>query len=42
MIRPLVDVISNKEVLNIDMLCTLAAQSFSILFQKNCALVVLE
>jgi hypothetical protein len=34
--------VRNKEVLNIDVLRTLAAQSFSILFQKNCALVVLD
>jgi hypothetical protein len=30
------------EIPNIDVLRMLAAQSFSILFQKNCALVVLE
>jgi hypothetical protein len=35
-------VIGNKEVPNIDVLCTLAAQSLSILFQKNHTLVVLE
>jgi hypothetical protein len=40
--RPLVDAIGNKELPNIDVLRTLAARSFSILFQKNCALVVLE
>jgi hypothetical protein len=34
--------ISNKEVLNINVLHMLAAQSLSILFQKSCALVVLE
>jgi hypothetical protein len=34
--------IDNKETRNIDMLCMLAAQSFLIVFQKNCALVVLE
>ncbi len=38
----LVDSIGNKEVPNIDMLRMLAARSLSILFQKNCALVVLE
>jgi hypothetical protein len=34
--------IGNKKVQNIDVLCMLAAQSLSILFQKDCALVVLE
>jgi hypothetical protein len=34
--------IGNKEIPNIDVLHTLAAQSLSILFQKNSTLVVLE
>jgi hypothetical protein len=38
----LVDASGNKEIPNINVLCMLAAQSFSILLQKNCALVVLE
>jgi hypothetical protein len=38
----LLDANSNKEVPNIDVPHMLAAQSLPILFQKNCALVVLE
>jgi hypothetical protein len=32
----------NKEVTNIDVLCTLSAQSLSILLQQNCTVVVQE
>jgi hypothetical protein len=34
--------VANKEIPNIDVIHKLAAQSLSILFQKYCALVVLE